>query len=158
MAIPTIRAANVADGPAVARVFGAARARMTYLPVLHTPQEDRAFFTQQLASLGGLLAEHEGSVVAFAIHGRGWLHHLYVDPGFQGRGIGAALLARVVAALPDGFDLWTFQANAGARRFYDRHGLTCVELTDGAANEERVPDARYRWRPPAQGGWPSTRS
>ena len=48
---------------------------------------------------------------------------------------------------PAGFRLWVFQRNDGARRFYERHGLTLVELTDGAGNEEREPDARYDWRP-----------
>jgi GNAT superfamily N-acetyltransferase len=147
--IATIRPATVADAAAVARLFGVARARMTYLPALHTADEDRAFFTQQLAQLGGLVAEFEGSVVAFAIHGPSRLDHLYVDPAWQGRRIGEALLTRVKVALPEGFDLWTFQGNAGARRFYERHDLRCVELTDGAENQERVPDARYEWRPRA---------
>jgi putative acetyltransferase len=42
-------------------------------------------------------------------------------------------------------DLWTFQANAQARRFYEHRGFRLVELTDGSANEEETPDARYRW-------------
>jgi GNAT superfamily N-acetyltransferase len=142
----TIRAATAADGTEVARLFGAARTRMTYLPALHTVDEDRAFFTQQLEAQRGLIAELEGSIVAFAIHGATRLDHLYVDPAWQGRGLGVELLARVKAALPHGFDLWTFQANTGARRFYERHGLRCVELTDGSGNQERLPDARYEWR------------
>jgi GNAT superfamily N-acetyltransferase len=43
--------------------------------------------------------------------------------------------------------LWTFQANAGARRFYERNGFAPVEFTDGAANEEHEPDVRYEWLP-----------
>jgi hypothetical protein len=35
----------------------------------------------------------------------------------------------------------------GARRFYERHGLSVVRLTDGEGNEERAPDALYAWRP-----------
>jgi ribosomal protein S18 acetylase RimI-like enzyme len=50
---------------------------------------------------------------------------------------------------PDGLQLWVFQKNVGARRFYERHGFRLVELTDGAGNEENEPDARYEWRPPA---------
>ena len=49
--------------------------------------------------------------------------------------------------MPGGFRLWVFQANAGARRFYERHGLRVVRLTDGAANEEKTPDALYEWLP-----------
>ena len=42
---------------------------------------------------------------------------------------------------PGGFTLWVFQRNTGARRFYERRGLRLVELTDGAGNDEREPDA-----------------
>ena len=55
------------------------------------------------------------------------------------------LLDRVKAA-QDEIQLWTFQANAGARRFYERHAFLAEELTDGAGNDEGEPDVRYRWR------------
>jgi hypothetical protein len=42
--------------------------------------------------------------------------------------------------------LYTFQANAGARRFYERHGFVPIEFTDGQANEERCPDVLYELR------------
>ncbi len=45
-------------------------------------------------------------------------------------------------------DLWTFQSNIGAQRFYNRHGFLEVMRTDGAGNEERSPDIRYRWTSP----------
>jgi hypothetical protein len=36
-----------------------------------------------------------------------------------------------------------FQANAGARRFYLRHGFVEAGRTDGRGNEERAPDILY---------------
>ena len=36
-----------------------------------------------------------------------------------------------------------FQANSGARRFYERRGFVAVEFTDGESNEERCPDVLY---------------
>jgi hypothetical protein len=45
---------------------------------------------------------------------------------------------------PGGLDLWTFQANAGARRSYERHGFAATSTTDGD-NEEAAPDVRYHW-------------
>ena len=42
--------------------------------------------------------------------------------------------------------LWAFQSNTGALRFYERHGFVAVEETDGD-NEERAPDVRMVWRP-----------
>jgi hypothetical protein len=44
--------------------------------------------------------------------------------------------------------LWTFQRNLGARRFYEARGFELVEGTDGARNEEKEPDARYLWARP----------
>ena len=43
--------------------------------------------------------------------------------------------------------MWTFQLNEGARRFYERHGLRMIRLTDGEGNEEKTHDALYAWRP-----------
>jgi hypothetical protein len=48
--------------------------------------------------------------------------------------------------MPQGFSLWTFQANLGARRFYERHGCRQVRRTDGD-NEENLPDILYEYRP-----------
>ncbi len=62
-------------------------------------------------------------------------------------GAGSLLLAKAKAELPRGFSLWTFQANLGARRFYERHGLAEARRTNGAANEEGLPDILYEWRP-----------
>jgi hypothetical protein len=39
--------------------------------------------------------------------------------------------------------VYTFQANSGARRFYERHGFAAIQLTDGQGNEEHCPDVLY---------------
>ena len=75
----------------------------------------------------------------------GSIEKLYVDPEAQNRGVGTALLDQAKTLRPDGFVLWVFQRNEGARRFYERHGFEAVKLTDGAENMEREPDALYRW-------------
>ena len=47
-------------------------------------------------------------------------------------------------------ELWCFQANTHARRFYERHGFKAIRFTDGHDNEERARDVRDRWaRDPA---------
>ena len=68
-------------------------------------------------------------------------------PQWRGRGVGDRFVALAKERRPDGLSLWTFQANTPAHRFYERHGFTAVEWTDGAGNEEREPDVRYVWRP-----------
>ncbi|WP_422110095.1 GNAT family N-acetyltransferase [Bradyrhizobium elkanii] len=41
--------------------------------------------------------------------------------------------------------LWTFQRNARARRFYETRGFVADEETDVSGNEEREPGVHYRW-------------
>ena len=74
----------------------------------------------------------------------GWIDHLYVLPTAQGRGAGTELL-QVAKSASDRLQLWTFQRNARARRFYEARGFALVEESDGAGNEEKEPDARYLW-------------
>jgi len=81
----------------------------------------------------GILATSEAKGIS-------WIDQLYVLPGFVGQGIGSALLGHGLASLPRPVRLYTFQANAGARRFYKRHGFSAIEFTDGSLNEERCPD------------------
>jgi ribosomal protein S18 acetylase RimI-like enzyme len=144
------RRAEPGDAEAVADVFLAALAEMTYLPKPHTDAETRSFIRDVVLVHNEVwVAEEGGRVVGFVGIGDGMVRHLWVHPKAQNRGFGTALLASAKQRCPDGLELWVFQKNNGARRFYERHGFRLVELTDGAGNEENEPDARYEWRPPA---------
>jgi len=141
-----LRAAQADDGDAIAAVFGAARrAALGYLPQLHSAAEDRAYFARVVEGSDTIVAVREGRVVAFIALGEGRVEHLYVDPAHARQGIGAALLQHAQAQRPAGLDLWVFQRNTAAIAFYERHGFRIAELTDGADNEEREPDARMVW-------------
>ncbi|MDQ1715380.1 MAG: hypothetical protein QOC60_1325 [Frankiaceae bacterium] len=143
-----VRRAGDGDRRAVGDIHVAARAAMTYLPRLHTDDEIREHFAGLISTYDTwVYVTGAGDVCGFAIASEKCLEHLYVDPSAQGRGFGGALLQRVMDERPDGFTLWTFQDNTGARRFYERAGLRLVRLTDGSDNEERVPDALYEWQP-----------
>ena len=74
----------------------------------------------------------------------GFVTSLFVATEARGGGVGKSLLDEAKAARPDGLDLWTFVANLGARRFYEREGFVEAERTDGD-NEENLPDIRLRW-------------
>lgn len=75
------------------------------------------------------------------------LKQLYLDPNWRGRGLGDRFVALAKQQRPDGLSLWTFQVNGAARRFYERHGFTEAERTNGQANDEAEPDIRYIWEP-----------
>jgi GNAT superfamily N-acetyltransferase len=141
-----MRQATFEDVPAIVELFERSFATLTFLPVLHTHEQHLAYF-------GGLLETHEVWVDEEGGALRGFctisdmLDHFYVDPPAFGTGIADALFEHVTSRRPDGFTLWVFQQNARARRFYERHGCVVLELTDGAHNEERTPDALYDWRP-----------
>ena len=93
------------------------------------------------------VADVDGVVVGMLALSDGWLDQLYLDPGWRGRGLGDRLVALAKGRQPNGLQLWTFQVNEPARRFYRRHGFAEVERTDGAGNEEREPDVRLVWAP-----------
>jgi ribosomal protein S18 acetylase RimI-like enzyme len=142
-----LRRGERTDVAPIARLMRSTYDRMTFIPRLHTPEED-------LAYIAGLFADHEvwvagddDGVLGFVILSADQLLQIHVDPGEQNKGIGTRLLAQAKKRRPAGFSLWVFQKNEGARRFYERHGLELVQLTDGQDNEEREPDAQYAWRP-----------
>ena len=142
-----ITRAGPQDGTPIAEIFLAARAAMTYLPTLHTQAETRAFIQNLVATSEVWVAKVDNAIAGFASLSSTHLDHLYVHPALHHHGLGSLLLDRVKTQHPAGFGLWTFQQNKAARRFYERHGLVLDHLTDGADNEENLPDAFYLWRP-----------
>ena len=86
-----------------------------------------------------------GQVVGMLVLRGDWIDQLYVDPDLTGRGIGVGLLDLAKRERPHALRLWTFVSNDGAQRFYERHGFTEVERTNGSRNEERAPDIQYVW-------------
>ncbi|HEV2562893.1 MAG TPA: GNAT family N-acetyltransferase [Rhizomicrobium sp.] len=141
----TIRLATAADANETAEVFIASQESMRFLPKLHTREETRALIAGLIGRAEVWVAERNGEIVGMACMDGEWLAHLYVHPSRHNTKTGSALLNQVKAAKPDGFQLWTFQANLGARRFYERHGCALVRVTNGEGNEEKLPDALYVW-------------
>jgi GNAT superfamily N-acetyltransferase len=142
----SIRRAQANDADETSAVFSAALKSMAFFPKLHSAEEDRAFVAAFIRNDETWVALGGGRIVGLACIAGDRLMHLYVDPAHRNRKTGTALLDRVKSRRPNGFDLWTFQANSGARRFYERHGCMAVEFTDGRRNEEKLPDMRYEWR------------
>ncbi|MGD0189289.1 MAG: GNAT family N-acetyltransferase [Rhizomicrobium sp.] len=142
----SIRRAAATDAVETAAAFSAALHSMDFFPKLHSDEEDIGFVRRLIEDAETWVAIEDGRIAGLAAIRCDWLEQLYLHPSFHNRGIGTALLAKVKQERPAGFQLWTFQANAGARRFYERHGFVAVEFTDGSRNEEKLPDIRYVWR------------
>ena len=143
-----IRRAAEGDAAAVADTWLAAFRETYVFPPAHTDDEVRAWVrTGLLPSTMTWVAVADDAVIGFMSLRDSWVEQLYVRQPWTGRGIGSRLLALAKQARPHGLELWTFQVNAGARRFYERNGFTAVEMTNGAGNEERQPDVRYVWAP-----------
>jgi putative acetyltransferase len=119
---------------------------LPWIKVLHTPEEDRWFFRERVFKTCQMWGYFEdGELAGFIAFRDGWIDHLYVLPTSRHRGIGSALL-QVAQSKMRNLNLWTFQRNAMARRFYEKHGFVLIKETDGAGNEENEPDALYIWR------------
>ncbi|EJB05480.1 acetyltransferase [Rhizobium leguminosarum bv. trifolii WSM597] len=120
--------------------------RLPWLPKLHTPGEEEQYWRMHLLPNCTMLGAAMGNrLVGVIAYGDDWIKQLYVLPDFQGTGIGSLLLGCAKEGM-DEIRLWTFQRNIGARAFYERHGFSAEEETDGADNEEKEPDIRYHWR------------
>ena len=100
--------------------------------------------------------EHAGFACVLLDADPAWsplLDNLHVKPAYQGQGIGARLLAASrewIASVAPGqpMHLWVMEANAAARRFYDRQGGTLAErstVAHGPGTGQAV--LRYVWPP-----------
>ena len=145
----TMRLAGPTDSDQLAELW--LRSRKAAVPSIPAPVHDdddvRGYFGRVVVpTMEVWVVERQGAIVALLALSERWIEHLYVEPGLTGQGLGTRLLGRARERRPGGLDLWTFQSNAGARRFYERHGFVAVGMTEGD-NEEGAPDVRYEWRP-----------
>lgn len=143
-----LRPAVLADAPAMADLHVDSREANigSMPPMVHSRENTHRWMTGRLeGDSTGWLAEQDGRLLGYLVLTDDWLDDLFLTPGETGQGVGAALLDVAKAERPDGFLLWVFETNGGARRFYERHGLVALETTDGSANEERAPDVRMAW-------------
>lgn len=129
---------------------------------VHAGADRAGHWARRFALLGdreaGVVAAEAGRLVAFAYliadadPARGTLlDNLHVAPERRGSGLGRRLLAAAVGLAhsrgwPEGLHLWVFEANADARRFYERHGGEVVErVLYDAADGGAHPALCYAW-------------
>jgi len=78
------------------------------------------------------LAMVDGEVAGFIELVGAHVSNLFVDPAFQGRGVGSRLMAAAEAAVEGDLTLSVFTVNPDARRLYERLGFV-VEGTGPVA-------------------------
>jgi GNAT superfamily N-acetyltransferase len=139
-----IEPAREDDAPAIGTILSGWIDETPWVPRLHTYADEQGFGRMMVAQGWTTVARRDGEVVGFLARDGETIHALYLRPDARGQGIGAALLEAAKTAR-NRLDLWTFQANTGAQRFYIRHGFHEAERTDGAQNDEKLPDIRYVW-------------
>jgi GNAT superfamily N-acetyltransferase len=141
-----LRRLELVDMDAAARVLRTAfDDALPALAGLHTPKEDQWFLRERVFRACEVWGAFDGAaMIGMLAFRENWIDQLYVLPKAQGRGVGTELL-QVAQRCFDRLHLWTFQRNLRARCFYEARGFVLVQETDGAANEEKEPDALYRW-------------
>jgi ribosomal protein S18 acetylase RimI-like enzyme len=128
----TLRPATAADASRVASLLIDTRlAFMPYAPAAHTETEVRDWVASLLVPTGGVtVAIVDGRVMGTMATERigevSWITQMAVDPSLVGQGLGSALMTHAMRTLAPRLRLYTFQANVGARRFYERHGFVAT--------------------------------
>lgn len=142
-----IRRAGLADAASVADLFLASfRTALPTVRRVHSDEQVRTWIRDHvLAETETWVALEADQIVGMVSLAPGWLEHLYIAPDRLGEGIGRRLLELAKERAEGSLELWTFQVNDRARRFYEHHGFVAIEQTDGSGNEEHEPDIRYRW-------------
>ena len=149
---PVIRRADPTESDRVAEVMWRVREQSATIgaipPSVHPLEDMKTWMSRMVFTRHEVWVGVDGETfVAVLVLGRpDWLEHLYIDNSHTGQGLGSRLVDLAKQELGGRVQLWTFQSNHGARRFYERHGFVAVETTDGD-NEEGQPDVRYVFTP-----------
>ena len=145
-----IRFAAEADAGVIARIHMTSRsAAMPYLPPQKRNHEQVIRWVREvlLKQCRTWVAVRDGEITGYAALDGDTLEHLYLRPDIRRQGIGTLLLNEVRRHSPDGVSLHVFQQNTDARAFYEHHGFTVLDTSDGDRNMENLPEMTLRWTP-----------
>lgn len=140
-----LRPATPLDAGAVGAILHRFNQDTVWVPKLYSEAETISFAGVMIDRGWVTVATRDGSVLGFMARDGVEICSLYLRADVQGQGIGALFLGEAKAA-SSVLELWAFEANEGARRFYRREGFRDVARSDGARNEEGLPDVRLRWQ------------
>lgn len=139
-----LRPATPLDAGRVGAILSAWIDETPWMPRIHTRAEDIAH-ADMMVRQGWVTVSENETINGFLARNGDDIHALYIAPDARGQGVGSRLLIDAMHK-NDQLSLWTLQANTRAQAFYERHGFTEVERTDGTGNDEGLPDIRYHWQ------------
>ena len=139
-----LRPARSTDAGKVGEILSEFIDTTDWMPRIHTRAEEAAFCGMMI-DRGWVTVVEDDGVLGFLAQDGAEVNCLYVRCDTQGQGVGNDLLDHAKGQ-SERLELWTFQANEGARRFYAREGFAEVEMTDGQRNDEKLPDVFLEWR------------
>ena len=132
------------DAGPIATILGGWSDEADWMPRLNDQRQLRANARLLLDRTEVTVARHCRHTIGFIAVRCGTVHSLDLAPSARGQGIGRHLLDHAKARHRR-LDLWTFQANTAARRFYARQGFYQNRLTNGEGNDETLPDVHLVW-------------
>ncbi len=140
-----LRPARSTDAGATGQILHAFAREHDWMPNLYSCAETIAFCGRMIDRNWVTVAETDQGVAGFLALDGSTIHSLYLVAAARGHGIGRQLLEDAKSTRSH-LSLFTFQANTDARRFYERNGFSEVARSDGAENDENLPDIEYMWR------------
>ncbi len=142
-----IRPARTQDLAACAGILNSWIDETDWMPRVHSAEDVVRHYREVVYRDRKILvvAAEERVVAMMALANDQTVTALYVKQGFRDQGVGHLLVEAAKREYPDYLQLWTFQKNISARRFYEREGFVEINRTDGD-NEENLPDVLMEWR------------
>lgn len=140
----TLRQARSTDAGRTGEILHRFQIDTPWMPELHTGAETIAFCGNLIDRGWVTVIETGGQIQGFLAREGKEVHCLYLADDATGQGLGKVLLDAAKAGRSE-LGLWTFQANTRAQKFYLREGFNEIRRTDGAGNDESLPDIYYVW-------------
>lgn len=138
-----LRPATPLDAGAMGQILSDWIEATPWMPRLHTRAETIGFCGHMI-DRGWVQVAESDALDGFLARDGDYIHALYIREGARGLGRGSALL-QVAMGAARRLALNTFQSNLQAQTFYEGHGFCAVKRSDGAGNDEGLPDIRYEW-------------
>lgn len=138
----TLRDAQPEDAPMLAALLSMWVARTSWMPKLHSADEDLGFLHHLIATQTVRMSDTPA--LGFLARDGAAITQVQIAAEAQRQGL-ASHLVREAQSQNQRLTLWTHQANLPARAFWSAMGFHETARTDGQDSEEKLPDIRFDW-------------